>query len=281
MPAPATPRPRPTPGPRPRLAAAFVSAVLFAASCQREPEREHVDVLFSLDARAVAPAVRPDLQPLGARLFERAGCARCHPRATLGSDGAVHERATPPLADVARQLVLGWDGEPIELEAFVRRELAKRAGLADDAAVQALDDEAVSLDVAVQAITAELATWRSRGRWDRYVEGDDAALTAEERDGLAAFVESGCATCHAGRNLGGRSTHVLGLAEALPGQERRLYRAPMLRHAARSGPYLHDHSIAALDDAVRQMARHELGRTLDDADVRAIVTFLHATTQTD
>ena len=147
--------------------------------------------------------------------------------------------------------------------------------------MRALDGEAVSLDVAVQAITAELTTWRSRGRWDRYVEGDDAALTAEERDGLAAFLESGCATCHAGRNLGGRSTHMLGLAEPLPGHERRLYRAPMLRHAARTGPYLHDHSIVRLDDAVRQMARHELGRTLDEATVRAIVTFLHATTQTD
>lgn len=281
MPAPANPRPRSAPGPRTRLAAAFVSGVLFTTSCQREPEREHVDVLFSLDARATAQTVHPELQPLGARLFERAGCAKCHPRDTLGADGAVHERATPQLVDVARQLLLGWDGERIDLEAFVRRELTQRAGLVDDAAVQALDHEAVSLDIAAQAITAELATWRSRGRWDRYVEGDDAALTAEERDGLAAFLESGCATCHAGRNLGGRSAHVLGLAEPLPGQERRLYRAPMLRHAARTGPYLHDHSIAGLDDAVRQMARHELGRTLADAEVRAIVTFLHATTQTD
>ena len=151
----------------------------------------------------------------------------------------------------------------------------------DDAAVRALDDEALSLDLAVQAIATELASWRSRGRWDRYVEGDDAALTPAERDGLVAFVDAGCATCHAGRNLGGRSAHVLGLAEPLPGHERQQYRAPMLRHAARTGPYLHDHSLARLDDTVRLMARHELGRTLADADVRAIVTFLHATTETD
>ncbi|MCB9877729.1 MAG: hypothetical protein H6835_09030 [Planctomycetes bacterium] len=267
--------------PHARLAAAFVWGLCVASSCLREPEREIVDVLFSLDARAAAPSAGSGLQPLGARLFERAGCAQCHAGDALGTDGEVHGRATPPLADVARQLVFGWDGDVGELEAFVRRELVQRAGLGDDAAVRALDDAANSLDDAAVAIVAHLSTMRSRGRWDRYVEGDAAALTAGERDGLVAFVEAGCATCHAGRNLGGRSVHVLGLAEPLPGREPRAFRAPMLRHAARTGPYLHDHSIARLDDAVRLMARHELGRTLADDDVRAIVTFLHATTETD
>ncbi|MEZ6036247.1 MAG: hypothetical protein R3F29_02120 [Planctomycetota bacterium] len=252
-----------------------------ASSCLREPERETVDVLFSLDARAAGAAAPPELRELGARLFDKAGCATCHERSAFGADGGVHGYATPSLMDVGRQLVFGWDGRVGELAAYVRRELAQRAGLADDAAVRALDDAALTLDDAAAAIAAHLSTWRSRGRWDRYVEGDDDALTAEERDGLAAFVDSGCATCHAGRNLGGRSVHVLGLAEPLPGREPHEFRAPMLRHAARTAPYLHDHSIARLDDAVRLMARHELGRTLADGDVRAIVTFLHATTDTD
>ena len=238
-------------------------------------------MLFSLDARAAVSAGDAASLPLGARLFDRAGCASCHRPAALGADGELHGRATPPLIDVARQLVFGWDGDVGQLESFVRRELVQRAGVADDATARGLDAEAISLDVAVRAITAHLTTWRSRGRWDRYVEGDDDALSAAERDGLAAFVETGCATCHAGRNLGGRSTHVLGLAEPLPGRAPQQFRAPMLRHAARTGPYLHDHSIARLDDAVRLMARHELGRELADADARAIVTFLHATTEAD
>ena len=39
-------------------------------------------------------------------------------------------------------------------------------------------------------------------------------------------------------------------------------------------PYFHDGSVATLDDAVRVMARVQLGRQLQDQEVRQIVAFL-------
>lgn len=280
------------------------------------PDRQHVDVLFGHDARVLGSVQTNDAQvELGRWLFEHtpvaagaghASCAECHPRDRLGTDGRTHERNTPALVDVSRQLVLGWDGGERDLVEVVRRELISRCGIVDDVAVRDLleaDDELralyqrafprqpASLGRLAVALSGELSTWTTRGRWDRYVEGDDHALTALERRGLEQFVAVGCGACHRGRNLGGASAHVLGLRHeydtdddgrmAVTGrrEDHRVFKAPMLRHAARTGPYLHDGSVHELAEVVRRMAHHELDRQLRDDQVQAIVAFLQATSE--
>lgn len=167
------------------------------------PARDHVAALFELDPRAFhgAPATAAQRE-LGERLFTtrlgEAACSDCHRLGDHGQDGRSHVRNTPALADVSRQLVLGWDGGEGDLGQMVARELRDRCRVEDAQAVAAL--------------TAFLDGWRTRGRWDRYVEGDDGALSGAERHGLATFIEVGCAACHAGRTLGGRSRHKLGAA---------------------------------------------------------------------
>jgi cytochrome c peroxidase len=52
----------------------------------------------------------------------------------------------------------------------------------------------------------------------------------------------------------------------------------MLRNVAKTAPYFHDGSVATLDGAVRVMARVQLGRSLPDDEVRAIVAFLESLT---
>jgi len=39
--------------------------------------------------------------------------------------------------------------------------------------------------------------------FDRYLNGDQNALTAAQRDGLRLFIDKGCASCHRGINIGG------------------------------------------------------------------------------
>jgi len=57
-----------------------------------------------------------------------------------------------------------------------------------------------------------------------------------------------------------------------------VFRVPSLRNVAMTAPYFHDGWVAALHDAVRVMARVQLGLTLTDADARDIVTFLDSLT---
>ncbi|MGK0302775.1 MAG: cytochrome c peroxidase [Planctomycetota bacterium] len=277
------------------------------------PLREHVDALFGVDARSIGPSGGTQAQAeFGKSLFAHetasGSCAQCHDPRQLGQDRLTHGRNTPALADVSRQLLFGWDGLQPDLRAMVQYELTDRLLLnTNESARQTLVGDAVlheqfeaafpgdepSLERFAQAIAAHLSRSRTRGRWDRFVEGDDAGLSNLERKGLATFIEVGCATCHRGRNLGGASAHVMGQAvpfatedlgrAAVTGvaADRFVFKAPMLRHAARTGPYLHDGSVHELGEVVRLMGMHELGKRLTQQQVDAVVVFLQATAESE
>ena len=102
-------------------------------------------------------------------------------------------------------------------------------------------------------------------------------------------MRAGCAACHGTRLLGGRSIHPLGVATPWPTEEdpgrsavtgndrdRSCFEAPPLRQVAHTAPYFHDGSVDELSEAIRRMARHELGKELVAADVAAIERFLRA-----
>jgi cytochrome c peroxidase len=56
------------------------------------------------------------------------------------------------------------------------------------------------------------------------------------------------------------------------------FRVPTLRNVEKTGPWFHDGSIKELPEAVRLMARHQLGMTFSDAEVDDIVAFLKSLT---
>src|SRR5690606_27898449 len=56
--------------------------------------------------------------------------------------------------------------------------------------------------------------------------------------------------------------------------DKHFFKVPSLRNITETGPYLHDGSIESLDEIVAKMAEHQLGRTLPEEEVKAIVTFL-------
>jgi cytochrome c peroxidase len=283
----------------------FGALLVLAACGSPGPEREHVAMLFPLDAgRVVLREDTPERRRFGELLFTRrlgaTACVECHVEASSHQDGRVHGRNTPSLVDVTRQAVFGWDGATNDLTTMVRMELARRHGLADGAALQravAADAElaaaaaqafpsGVDLVGASEALVLHLDAGRSTTNWDRYVDGDDEALSSAARAGLATFLEVGCATCHRGRSLGGGSLHRLGLAVPYPSadpgrmgitgrpEDAQVFRAPMLRSAARTPPYLHDGSIATLREAIVVMARHELGKELAPAQLDGLLAFL-------
>ena len=134
-------------------------------------------------------------------------------------------------------------------------------------------------------------------RFDRYLLGNANAITNEEKSGYAKFKQYGCVACHQGMNVGGNLFERFGIFEAaslpasptrqgdlgrfdITGQERDrfVFRVPSLRNVALTAPYFHDGSTATLGAAVRVMARKQLGRTLEDAEVDLLVGFLKTLT---
>ena len=57
-----------------------------------------------------------------------------------------------------------------------------------------------------------------------------------------------------------------------------MFRVASLRNVAMTPPYFHDGSVATLPEAVKVMARVQLGVALNDADTRDIVAFLQSLT---
>ena len=152
------------------------------------------------------------------------------------------------------------------------------------------DPDPITYDHVGQAIGAFERRLLTPGRFDKFLAGDETALTEREQAGLLLFIQTGCTACHSGPALGGRMYAKLGAQEpyttndpgrfAVTGNENDMhsFKVPSLRNIAVTGPYLHDGSIPTLETMVQLMVRHQLGKELTSEQVDDMVTFLRALT---
>jgi cytochrome c peroxidase len=145
--------------------------------------------------------------------------------------------------------------------------------------------------------TFERSLITPNSRFDQFLRGDQAALNHEEQAGFLLFKQIGCTSCHQGINIGGNMYQQLGIMEdyfAVRGnvteadmgrynvtkleQDKHFFKVPSLRNIAVTPPYLHDGSAKTLEDAVRIMARFQLGKELTPAEMSRVVAFLHTLT---
>jgi len=134
-------------------------------------------------------------------------------------------------------------------------------------------------------------------RFDRYLRGDDSAITDEEKQGYVLFKEYGCISCHQGVNIGGNLFQKFGIfykyfeargheVAADNGrynvtgrqEDMHVFRVPSLRNVELTAPYLHDGEAETLDQVVEIMGRTQLGKFLNDTDIELIVKFLKTLT---
>ena len=135
--------------------------------------------------------------------------------------------------------------------------------------------------------------------FDRYLLGDETALSAQERNGHELFQDYGCERCHVGPAMGGRSFEVMGLTadyfadrgdvgEADGGRfnatgneaDRGRFKVPTLRNIALTWPYLHDGSTSDLAEVVQIMGRYQLGSEVPPEEAKLIAEFLGSLTGT-
>jgi cytochrome c peroxidase len=136
-----------------------------------------------------------------------------------------------------------------------------------------------------RALASYVRTIRSGGSpYDRYLNGDRDALSAEARRGLTLFRgKANCITCHVGPNLTDERFHNTGVAWpdgrlldegrfAVTGktEERGAFKTPTLREIARTAPYMHDGSLAALEDVIDYYDRGGNRNPYLDGELRAL-----------
>jgi cytochrome c peroxidase len=158
------------------------------------------------------------------------------------------------------------------------------------------DRDPVTPDNWGRAIGSYERTLFTPSRFDEYLCGKAGALSAIEQTGLRRFISVGCADCHDGAGIGGGEFRKFGVVENYWKETHSTqidkgrfevthdlsdtykFKVPSLRNVAMTSPYFHDGSVARLPRVVRIMARVQLGKTLADEDVRAIVAFLGSLT---
>ena len=93
--------------------------------------------------------------------------------------------------------------------------------------------------------------------FDRFRSGDPSALTPAQERGMRAFDDVGCDRCHRGVMFSNYDRHAEGVPEhpllATPDSSRGRFRfrTPTLRNVALTAPYMHNGTLATLEDVLR------------------------------
>lgn len=225
-------------------------------------------------------------------------------RRALGDPTPVN---TPTIFNLSLNFRLFWNGRVRTLEEQIRtahlvdadtrwpqvfEKLQRDAAYLQNFAMLFADGLTIAnIQDAIVAFEKSLIT--SNSRFDRYLRGDTNAITAREAQGYDLFKTYGCAACHQGANVGGNLFQKFGVmgdyfkdrgnvTQADVGRynvtghedDRYVFRVPSLRLAVLTPPYLHDGSAATLHDAVKIMAKYQLGRPISDEHIELIIGFL-------
>ena len=126
--------------------------------------------------------------------------------------------------------------------------------------------------------------------FDRYLRGDENALSKSAVKGYALFKEKGCISCHNGVNIGGNLYNKFGIYGDTKSDElgrynithkeedKYVFKVPSLRNVSLTAPYMHDGRASTLKEAVNLMVKYQLGRRIYGEELRNIVSFLQSLT---
>jgi len=251
-------------------------------------------------------------------------CNTCHNLNTYGvdnnsfskgNDGKLGGRNSPTTLNAAFHISQFWDGREPDVEAQAGGPILNPVEMAMPSEKYVIDrlskiDEYTTLfskafpndenpisyknlKKAIGAFERELVT---PSKFDKYMLGDDKALSDKEKKGLQTFINAGCITCHSGKLLGGNMYQKFGLfanyGEYTKSKkidngrfditknesDKYLFKVPSLRNIEKTYPYFHDGSIEKLRDAVRIMAKVQVNKDLSETEIDEIVTFLKTLT---
>ena len=284
--------------------------------------------------RPIIPVENIDLRKvaLGYDLFhdvrlsvdDTISCASCHGLNTGGVDnhqysdgveGRMGGVNAPTVYNAVYNFVQFWDGRaatlalqaagppvnPVEMAYTSFDEIV--AKLSQDATLVARFEEIYPEGITEATITDAIAEFERtlttpNSQFDKWLYGDNEALTAQELRGYELFKEHSCATCHVGANLGGDTYELMGIhhdyfearglelteedngryKETKEERDRHRFKVPGLRNIELTWPYFHDGTRLTMDEAVRDMALYQCDVELGDEEVVDIVAFLRTLT---
>ena len=286
-----------------KIGLTVLSGVLVAAAVAQGPPETapwRPEIPRGLDLYMPIPEdnpLIPEKVALGRRLFfdpilsrdYTLACASCHdPRGAftdgralaVGVFGRRGNRSAPSLVNRGYGRAFFWDGRTSSLEEQVvkpiqdEKELDMKleevvARLKAHHEYPTLFQVAFGQEVNPDDLARGLASYvrtilAGDAPIDRYLDGEQVALSEPAREGLRLFRgKANCTACHLGPTFTDEQFHNTGIAWrdgklldpgrfALTGKEadRGAFKTPTLREVARTAPYMHDGSLATLEEVV-------------------------------
>ncbi len=163
-------------------------------------------------------------------------------------------------------------------------------------------EEHITFENVSKAIGAYERTLLTGGAYDRFLEGDNNAISASAKRGMTLFIVKGCKGCHTGMSVGGQSIQKFPLRNYLAdfvgmifepdlrikvspfpfinkggflGQYDKLkFRVPILRNVTKTAPYFHNGAVDKLEEAVRIMSKYQIGQEFNKEQIDDVVAFL-------
>ena len=237
-------------------------------------------------------------------------CNTCHNLATGGIDGVSaaighkwtanpHHLNSPTVYNAVFMERQFWDGRDPDLEAQAQgpMQAAPEMAISKEMAVkrissmagykeqfkEAFGDNNITFKKIADAIGVFERILVTPSRFDKFLVGNEKALSKEEQEGLKTFIAKGCTACHTGVGIGGGmqkfpavKPYKYANVGDFKGDKDGMVKTPTLRNIAQTAPYFHNGAVWSLEESVKIMGETQLGLELNDKETNSIVTFLKA-----
>ncbi len=257
-------------------------------------------------------------------------CATCHKLEEGGDDNLPtaigikgqanpHHLNSPTVLNAALAKAQFWDGraKDVEEQAGGPIQVPFEMGMTPKGVEERLNADAgyvaqfqqvfgegnITFEKVRDAIGAYERTLLTRSAYDRFLEGDDNAISPAAKRGMTLFLTKGCKGCHTGMSVGGQSIQKFPLRRyfgdyvgllfepdvklknspfpfpnegGFLGKDDRLrFRVPILRNITKTAPYFHNGAVDKLEEAVRIMSKYQLGNEFTKEQIDDVVAFLN------
>lgn len=283
-------------------------------------------LLYAMDLIKPIPhnlTVNPSKAKLGKKLFfdpilskdDTISCASCHDLENAGVDntmfsigieGQMGSINAPTVYNAVFNFRQFWDGRAIDLKEQAKGPIENPIemghslmGAADaiksNEYYRDIFKEIYSDGVTIENIADAIAEFEKLlitpdAPFDKYLRGENDAISQSAKRGYKLFLSKGCIICHHGVNIGGNMYNKFGIFRDANStnlgrynitkndEDKYLFKVPSLRNIAKTAPYMHDGRIDTLKDAVLFMSQYQLGREMAAKEIDDIVSFLESLT---
>ncbi|VAX17373.1 Cytochrome c551 peroxidase [hydrothermal vent metagenome] len=245
-------------------------------------------------------------------------CNSCHNLAGGGVDNNplstghgwnVGGRNAPTVLNASFHIAQFWDGRAKDVEAQAQGPVLAGVEMAStkDLVLKNLnsipeyvalfakafpkDKKPLTYQNMANAIGAFERTLITPSRFDKFLKGDESALSSGEKEGLKLFIDKGCTNCHNEVAVGGGSYQKFGVENkpkflkdkgrfevTKDKDDMYVFKVPSLRNIELTYPYFNDGSVWELEEAVKIMGWTQLGEKLSDKEAGSLVEFLKSLT---